>query len=63
MSSLLTYHECLFILPIINAELANTKHLVSDLEPGGPKTLYQEYLDTLTTIQTKIAERSVGLGA
>ncbi len=58
MDNILTYHEFLFILPIINAELANAKCLVDGLEPGGRKSIFQEYLDTLATIQTKITGAS-----
>ncbi len=63
MHSTLSYHEYLFILPIINAELANAKCLVGDLKPGGPKKVFQEYLDKLQEIQTKLISSHTAGGA
>ncbi len=59
----LSYRECLFVLPILNAEVANAKVLVGDLRSHGLRITYQEYLEELERIRNKIAMNSTEEGA
>ncbi len=52
---MLTYHQQLLVLPLVNAEILNAESLLNELgEEKVSRTINEDYIDQLTSIQATI---------